>query len=533
MALLLYGIYDKVSTELGQTPLYLDDEISPDEIRKAKGMAGQWLADLSADPDLSRDTRVAVPISQYPGGGPVRYWATGGVRLERVKYTYVAEPDVQGVEPVFVPTFYYLPTDISLEFEKSGAGPLTREEFRNICDGCRDEAALRRRLGARSDSDPRTRQPVVIACIIAVLIIVGFLLFRKTLSQTLIRAAMRLALLAVALLLVIGIVVLVVSPSRRLKFIVRHVAGRNTGLGLLVQMRLFYPYCYEREPPAYVIRSLADLLSDENPQVRYLAVEYLGSVLMESPRDPEAVAAIRDIEGALRTAAADPVAEVAGGALMLLGNYRNEHNIELLRSRLRTHKGNEPVCVGALVGLSRIPDAKALDEILPYTKDPRRGVRFFAISQLGRYGDERAALRIAELLQAPDELSVRRALSAVRIHNDKDLADSAFSKTIDPVLLAGARTVSFSAYLRGGMADNIADIPSRILAYESLLTHPSAGKHETAEDCQVYAANQLGGLKSEAASAVPALQKTLEDPNTKPKARRAVTDALKRIQETE
>jgi len=532
MALLLYGIYDHVSSELGQTPVYLDDEISPDEITKAKDLAKQWLAEVSADPDLSRDTRVAVPIFHYPGG-PVRYWATGGIRLERVKYRYINEPDVDGVEAIFVPTFYYLLTDISLEFEKPSASPLTRAEFRQICDSCQDEVSLRRLLGARSDSDQRATWSVVVSCVIAVLIVACLILLRRKLSRALIRKVIRLALAAVAVLLVVGILVLVFCPSYRLKVIVRHVASRNIGLGLFVQMRLFYPYYYDQEPPAYMIRSLADLLSDDNAQVRYLAMTYLHSISMESPKDPETVGAVRDIEDALRTAADDPVSEVANGALMLLGNYSNDRNLDLLRSKLKSHKSNELVCMGALIGLADIGDAGALEEVLPYTKDPRRLVRRIAISQLGRYTNERATRRIAELLQSSDELSSRAALSAVRAHNDKDRADAEFSKVIDPILLAAARTVSFSAEHREGLADNIPGVASRILAYEDLLLHPSAGKYETAEDCQIHGANKLAELRLEATSAIPTLQKVLEDPNTKGKVRRAITDALKRIGEKE
>ena len=532
MALLLYGVYDNVSTELGQTPVYLDDEISPEEIAKAKDIAKRWLADVSADSDLSRDTRVAVPIFHYPGG-PVRYWATGGIKLERAKYRYINEPDVEGVEAGFVPTFYYLPTDISLEFEKPGASPLTRAEFRQICDSCQDEASLRRLLGARADSGQRIAWSVVVPCVIAVLLIVCLVLFRRKISRALIRKVVRRALAAVAVLLVVGIVVLVFCPSYRLKLIVRHVASRNIGLGLFVQMRLFYPYYYDEEPPAYMIRSLADLLSDENAQVRYLAMTYLHSISMESPKNPETVAVVRDIEEKLRAAADDPVAEVANGALMLLGDYNNDRNLDFLRSKLKSHRSNELVCMGALIGLADMGDARALEEVLPYTKDPRRFVRRIAISQLGRYTDERATRRIAELLQSSDELSSRAALSAVRTHNDKDRADAEFSKVIDPILLAAARMVSFSAEHREGLADNIPGVASRILAYEDLLLHPSAGKYETAEDCQIHGANKLAELKSEAASAIPTLQKILEDPKTKGKVRRAIADALKRIKEKE
>ena len=50
-------------------------------------------------------------------------------------------------EPIFVPTLRYLPTDVFLEFERSGAEPLTRDEFRAICDREGSETDLREALG--------------------------------------------------------------------------------------------------------------------------------------------------------------------------------------------------------------------------------------------------------------------------------------------------------------------------------------------------------------------------------------------------
>jgi hypothetical protein len=130
-------------------------------------------------------------------------------------------------------------------------------------------------------------------------------------------------------------------------------------------------------------------------------------------------------------------------------------------------------------------------------------------------------------------LSSRAALFAVRTHNGKHRADVDFSKAIAPILLAGARTVSSSADHREELADSIPGLASRILAYESLLLHPSGGKYETAEDCRIHGADKLGQLASEATSAIPTLREVLQNPNTKGKLRRAVTAAIKRIEKGE
>ena len=57
----------------------MDDEISEAEQATAKAAATKWLNSFASDPDLSADTRVAVPV--VSASGKIRIWATiGGVK---------------------------------------------------------------------------------------------------------------------------------------------------------------------------------------------------------------------------------------------------------------------------------------------------------------------------------------------------------------------------------------------------------------------------------------------------------------------
>lgn len=528
MTLLLYGIYDRTSTEIGQTPSYLPDEITRDEILQARTMARDWLAGASTDPDVTADTRVAVPISHYPGG-PVRYWATGGIKLQRVKYEYMREPAVSGITPVYVPTFYYLPTDLPLEFEMVGGSPLSRAEFRRICDSSGDEATLRKLLGVKPDSNRPIVPFVLGACIVAVLAIVVLvpLLLRKYSPKVPVRKVVRIAFAILGSWVVVWILLFILSPSYRLKFIVRHFAARNIGIGLLLETRLFYPYAYRQTVPSYMLRSLADLLSDPNPQVRYLAMAYLSHIAVCRDDMTRAFAGIEGMDRALRTATDDPVSEVAQGALMLLGNFKSEGNVALLRGKLKSHRANDLICVGALVGLAKTGDPAALDDVMPFTDDPRRIVRRMAIDQLGHYRDARVTRRIAGLLRSSDEVTVRAALSSIAFHTYLYTNDITFSSVMDPVLLEMTQTATISGSRREQIARSIEDTALRVRAYENLLLNPSADKYTTVEDYQCQVAYTLREMGSNASSAIPVLQTLLEDPNTTGKVQTAVVDAIK------
>jgi len=526
MSLLMYGIYDRISTELGQTPVYLPDEMGPDDIAAAKKIAADWFGNIQTDSDLAHDARVCVPIFNYPGG-PVRYWATGGIRLERVRYEYISKPDVYGVDPIFVPTFYYLPTDISLEFERQSATPLTRQEFRNLCDSCTGETELRKLLRATSDFSGRIG-PIMIAVFSLIAAAVVAIIFMKRFSLSF-RKLVKMAFTLLALFLVILGLRLYFSTSYRIKFIVRHIASRNTGLAMICEAKFFYPDSQFRKPPSRVICPLMELLADDDPQVRYLAMSYL----LERSRGSIGNAGKQtgiNMEPLLRSAVDDPVSEVAQGALMLLGDFKNDENLKCLREKLKTHRSNDLICRGALIGLACMGDVRALDDILPFTEDPRLMVRDAAINFLGNCNDLRAVQRIVELITSEDLSSAASALCAVKYSTWQDKDKTEASKMIDPALLKAVKNVSCPANRRCVMADTIIDVPTRVRAYESILLGPSADKYKTIEDCQIHAADCLGSLGPDAVSAVPALRKILDNKDTAEKVCVRVEMALDRIQ---
>ncbi|MHC4917932.1 MAG: hypothetical protein ACYTGB_20865, partial [Planctomycetota bacterium] len=321
-ALLCYGLYELLRFDVGQLPEYLTDEISGEERVAARKEAADWLANLAGDADLAADTRFAAPICSWPGG-PVRYWGTGGVYLERVEYRYRCEPAVGGnVEATFVPAVLYLATDVFLEFERSQTVPLTRAEYRAICDRHGDEDALRAGLGA----PPRPRRGAVpwkplVWCLLALVATALAWRYRTRLRALWERRPKRLLLkgsLGAVGLLITLIVLLCVWPRFRVWFLVRYFAPINVPTGLMTERIL------ADDASLSEIDALADMLDAESPQVRYLAshyLEYAWEMRCDEEGDPTEIPNIKE---RLQSAADDEVPAVAGSALYLLGNFPDE-----------------------------------------------------------------------------------------------------------------------------------------------------------------------------------------------------------------
>jgi hypothetical protein len=138
----------------------------------AKESALKWLTVLESpdlhveEPDLSRDTRMSIPIANDPVRNGTRLWATLGVRLVPLEAKYARGPKVrpkeQGSEknepdshsigrnkydleldksgwadpPPYAlgSSEYVLAVDEFAEFELPGSTALTREEFQAICE---------------------------------------------------------------------------------------------------------------------------------------------------------------------------------------------------------------------------------------------------------------------------------------------------------------------------------------------------------------------------------------------------------------
>ena len=139
MRLLFYGLYFVSCEDIGlKSQLMPDENVDADYTRT---LAATWLKDWHTDPDLSVDTRVAVPIYRMPGEY-TRFWCTVGVRPIKLSAGYVRPPSwrpVAGGEWEEVPGYkleganWVILGDDFLEVQLPGDATLTREELHRAC----------------------------------------------------------------------------------------------------------------------------------------------------------------------------------------------------------------------------------------------------------------------------------------------------------------------------------------------------------------------------------------------------------------
>ncbi len=139
----LYGFYFLSSEAVGLRPeTYLKegemDEFSRDECVNA---AKTWLENWQQDEDVLRDPRVIVQVSSEDGESKAVYWAVMGVKALKIssKFADGHEPEIVSTDGCMVmgtkPMDYYLLVEDMEEVRISNlVPPLTRDEFRAICD---------------------------------------------------------------------------------------------------------------------------------------------------------------------------------------------------------------------------------------------------------------------------------------------------------------------------------------------------------------------------------------------------------------
>ena len=93
---LFYGFYLLSAEDIGLKPQFLEGETINRE--QCEGLAARWLASFSTDPDLARDTRVAVPLFVDPFRNVTRLWVTIGVRLTRLRADFARGPRIKPKE---------------------------------------------------------------------------------------------------------------------------------------------------------------------------------------------------------------------------------------------------------------------------------------------------------------------------------------------------------------------------------------------------------------------------------------------------
>jgi hypothetical protein len=127
-----FGLYLVSCQDLGLKPA-LSQPGDPDPASWAvlATDTDQWLLQLSSDAFAAKDVRVMIPIAQVEPDR-WRYWAVIGVRSTLAGYSYIEGDDVSPPTPE-EQARVWLPTEQFLEVERTGT-PLTREEFRSLCD---------------------------------------------------------------------------------------------------------------------------------------------------------------------------------------------------------------------------------------------------------------------------------------------------------------------------------------------------------------------------------------------------------------
>jgi hypothetical protein len=133
---LYYGFYLETCANIGLIPDLEAGEVE-DPVAAARA-AERWLGGWRDDPLMSQDIRVIVPIGPT-GDGRLDCWAVLGVRPINIVVSYEEKPAVSTDAPVEL-MVNYLSRDYSVlvpvfaEVILPTEEPLTRDEFRDVCD---------------------------------------------------------------------------------------------------------------------------------------------------------------------------------------------------------------------------------------------------------------------------------------------------------------------------------------------------------------------------------------------------------------
>jgi hypothetical protein len=152
-----YGLHLLGVEDIGMTPALRPDE--PVDRAACEAKAKEWLASYVQDSDLKVDTRVSVPLYYDIARQRTRLWATIGVRLAKLEASYARPPkikpvagagDWQEVQPYQLEAAQYLiAVDEFAEVEIPGLGPLTRQEFRDVCNAHKTRSEIVQALDRR------------------------------------------------------------------------------------------------------------------------------------------------------------------------------------------------------------------------------------------------------------------------------------------------------------------------------------------------------------------------------------------------
>jgi hypothetical protein len=146
---LFYGLYIVSSQDLGfKAALSAAGDPAPDQWLSLTSAAEKWINGLRNDDLANSDVRVMVPIAEL---SPTRfkYWAVIGVRATLAGYSFIQGTDMSA-PPLDQVAKVWLPTEQFLEVESSDV-PLSRDEFRALCDQNKTADAIKAAIEARTD----------------------------------------------------------------------------------------------------------------------------------------------------------------------------------------------------------------------------------------------------------------------------------------------------------------------------------------------------------------------------------------------
>ncbi len=402
MAALNYGLYELACMDLGMNPEYLDGESNEEDRTAAVRLAEGWLARLADDPDLQQDTRIAVPLFEDPTQGQITSWACAGVRLEPLTAEYDEKPQVFGVKPMWAPSEYWVATEVFLEFSHQEK-PLTRSEFRALCDAHPDEASLRAALGVTPRFETRRSIwfPVAVliaaAVILAGLIVAAGRMSRKNRTR-IVRTSLPLFLTA----LISVLIFLAAAPRLRTRIMVEHVLQHSRLLSAWTGM--FYSRGDMDKSPRLAggrLRGLLESMAEgRTSQSRYLAAYLFNCSYWQAEYEDKLALVEPEIAiPLLLRAAEDPVPQVAKIAIRLLGYYDRPETRELVQRKLRSTQIHPQVRLAAVWSAGKLRCPEWIDDLGRLLRHGSRIEQNFAINSLLDYENQRAREFLIEFLE--------------------------------------------------------------------------------------------------------------------------------------
>lgn len=158
MRLLFYGLHLVSCEDIGMKDELLANEVENKDL--ARALAAKWLKGWQDDPDLSADTRVAVPVF-FDFGKTTKFWGTIGVRGVPLDARWQTRPSWrplpgEGEQPgdwqqmewhQLDRSRYVILVDEFAEFALKGSTALPRSQFRKICDRATTKEEVLKLLG--------------------------------------------------------------------------------------------------------------------------------------------------------------------------------------------------------------------------------------------------------------------------------------------------------------------------------------------------------------------------------------------------